>query len=265
MPSDLNIVLCQMPVVWESAEENCRRLSSVLERYFSDCGTGAAVPDVLVFPEFFSTGFTMNREAAQGGDGFTLGWMKEISQKYGAAVVGSVAVSEDGKIFNRCYFVSQETGVKHYDKRHLFRMGEENEIYSAGSERVIVGYKGWNIALNVCYDLRFPVWSRNAGNGYDLMINVASWPSSRIRVTEPLVKARAIENMSYFAFVNRTGEDPSNSYSGGSMIVSPKGDDMASQRHIDGFDFYYASLSYSSMKAFREKFPAWMDGDKFEI
>lgn len=264
MPNDIIIALGQTPIVWESAAENCSRLSSVIADYINVCDSDRR-PDILVLPEMFSTGFTMNPEAVQSERGPSLKWMAEICELYGIAVVGSVAVEEGGNVYNRCYFVSEDTRTRFYDKRHLFRMGKENDFYSAGDRKLIVNFRGWNVAINVCYDLRFPVWSRNVEKGYDLMINVANWPSSRIKVTEHLVKARAVENMSYYAFVNRVGDDPSNSYNGFSRIVSPKGDDIASVKNVNGVDFFSAELSYSKLLGLREKFPAWMDGDNFEI
>lgn len=264
MPENLKITLCQCPAVWESAAENCSALSAGFDAFWKDCEEGAR-PDIMVLPEFFSTGFTMRREVAQKSDGATVRWMKEVSQNYGTAIAGSVAIEEDGKVFNRMFFIAEGSVLGYYDKRHLFRMGAENDFYSAGESRTLIDFKGWKIALNVCYDLRFPIWSRNAGMEYDLMINAASWPSSRGKVIEPLVKARAIENMSYFAFVNRVGNDPENTYGGGSLIVNPRGEDIALRRVSGGIEFYSASLSYSKLSDLRERFPVWMDADKFEI
>ena len=257
---DLNIVLCQCDILWEAPRENCRRLSHLVERYME----GRTV-DLLVFPEFFSMGFTMNYDAGLLEGGQTLRWMQSIALKYNLAVVGSVPTAEGGKIVNRCYFIVPDGAELHYDKRHLFRMGEENEHYAAGESRVIAQYKGWNIALNVCYDLRFPVWSRNVGLEYDLLLNVASWPDSRIGVTEHLIKARAIENMSYAAFCNRIGEDPGNSYNGHSRVISPRGEDIAVAVNMDSAQFLSATLSGSKLDSLREKFPAWKDADSFEI
>ena len=256
----LKVALCQCDVVWESPKENGERLWEPLEKFFD--GHSA---DHLVFPEFFSMGFTMNRDAVAAEGGNTLGWMKRVAQRFDVAVVGSVPTPVEGKIRNRCYFITPDGAETYYDKRHLFRMGQENEHYSAGGRQVVVPFRGWNIALNVCYDLRFPVWSRNVENRYDLLVNIASWPDSRIGVTEHLVKARAIENMSYALFCNRVGQDPSNSYNGHSRVVSPRGEDMATEIEFGGVTFLVATLSSEKLDMLREKFPAWKDADKFEM
>lgn len=257
---DLKTVLCQCDVVWESPQENCRRLTLLLDSHFEDSSA-----DIVVLPEFFSMGFTMNAAAVREEGGVTLSWMESAARRYGAAIVGSVPTVVDGKIRNRCIFVAPDGAKTHYDKRHLFRMGQENEYYSPGDERVIVPYKGWNIALNVCYDLRFPVWSRNVGLGYDLLINIASWPDSRIGITEHLIKARAVENMCYALFCNRIGEDPSNSYNGHSRIVSPRGEDIAVAENRGEAQLLCATLSARKLDSLRERFPAWRDADLFEI
>lgn len=258
MSQDIRIALFQSDMVWEEAAENCRRNGLLLERYFTQT---KEVPHLIVFPEFFTTGFSMNPDIAEDADGISARWMRDVSRRFGVAVVGSIPTKADGFIYNRCYFVTSDGDEWHYDKRHLFRMSDENKVYSPGEERVIVSYQSWRIALNICYDLRFPVWSRNKGLEYDLMINIASWPDTRIFLTEHLVKARAIENMSYFAFVNRVGESPSDSYNGCSRIVSPKGEDIAREESIEGVKVLSATLSKSAMEIFRNKFPAWMDAD----
>lgn len=257
---DLKVFLCQCDILWEAPQENCQRLSSMIDEQLQ--GEGA---DLLVLPEFFTMGFTMNYDAVLSEGGLTLLWMHSIARKHNLAVVGSVPTAQGGKIVNRCYFVCPDGEEFHYDKHHLFRMGEENVHYSAGDSRVIVQYKGWNIALNVCYDLRFPVWSRNVGLEYDLLINIASWPDSRIGVTEHLIKARAIENMSYAVFCNRIGEDPGNSYNGHSRVVSPRGEDIAVAENMGSAQFLRATLSAQRLDNLREKFPAWKDADKFDI
>lgn len=257
---DLKVVLCQCDVVWESPQENCRRVTLLLDSYFE-----AGEADVVVLPEFFSMGFTMNAAAVLEESGVTLSWMESAARKYGAAIVGSVPTMVDGKIRNRCFFIAPDGAKTHYDKRHLFRMGQENEHYSPGDEKVTVPYKGWRIALNVCYDLRFPVWSRNVGLEYDVLINIASWPDSRIGITEHLVKARAVENMCYALFCNRIGEDPSNSYNGHSRVVSPRGEDIAVAENKGEAQLLCATLSARKLDSLRERFPAWKDADMFEI
>lgn len=263
--SELKIVLCECDVLWESPQENCRRIEEKVQTFIqSNIGDRG---DILILPEFFSMGFTMSKDSVRSEGGCTLEWMTKCAKEWNMAIVGSVPVivSDGETMVNRCYFVYPDGELEFYDKRHLFRMGEENEFYTSGRSKRIVEFKGWKIALSVCYDLRFPVWSRNRGLEYDLMINVASWPAVRIGVTEHLAKARAIENLSYFAFCNRCGEDPKIRYCGGSMIISPKGDDIADCQDIDGWKFYGASLSLSWLNTFREKFPVWRDADQFEL
>jgi omega-amidase len=262
---DLKISLCQYSIKWESPSENSQKLFSALSGYFSSSLRDDFRPDIVVFPEMFLTGFTMNREMGEESDGISLNWMKMVAGKFGVAIAGSLPVRDNNKYFNRMFFVFPGGEESHYDKKHLFEMGKENEIYSPGNEFVIVDFKGWNIALNICYDLRFPVWSRNQGMKYDLMMNVASWPESRIGITEFLTKARAVENISYYAFANRTGDDPSNSYCGGSRIVSPRGEDIAFQEKIDDVVFFNGVLSYEKLISLREKFPVWKNFDKFII
>jgi predicted amidohydrolase len=149
----------------------------------------------------------------------------------------------------------------YYDKRHLFAYGGEDLLYTPGNRTLIVPFRGFNIAIQICYDLRFPVWSRNRNLSYDIMINIANWPSGRVRVTEPLSRARAIENQSYFAFVNRSGSDPENSYDGNRNLYDYMGDAVVPD--VDGDHFSVYRLEHNSLNSFREKFPAWRDADNF--
>lgn len=256
----LNILLYQYDILWEKPLENLDTVESNLRKWFAVKGT---VVDIVVLPEFFTTGFTMDNSFAECEPGITLERMMEWSKEFDAAIVGSLPVRDGEFIYNRCYFVTPDGSVSKYDKRHLFRMSRENEVYSAGNEKVVVDFRGWKIALNICYDLRFPVWSRNwgAADGYDLMINVASWPLQRIEAAQILAKARAVENLSYFIFANRVGKSPSEEYSGGSMVIDFKGNDISEDRSVDGLKFLVAILDLEKLRKFREKFPAWMDAD----
>lgn len=259
----LNIALFQTAPIWESPSENLAILSQLLDKFFSSKNNKA---DIVIFPEFFTTGFSMNRAMSEKGNGTTLQWMINRSKTYGVAIVGSIPIEEGDNVYNRCFFVTPEGAVYHYDKRHLFRMCGENNSFRNGSSQLIVNYLSWNIALNICYDLRFPVWQRcSLEYDYDIMINVASWPSARIAATEILTKARAIENQSYFAFANRVGENPDMSYSGGSRIVDYKGNDIHSIINIDGYDIFTASLSKSLKESFKHNFPAFKDADTFRL
>ena len=265
----LNVSVCQTDVLWEDPDGNRVRLAGLIKGYVR-CVGAAMRPDLIVLPEFFTTGFTSSTEYAEPEAGPTLQWMRCLACDTGAALAGSVQVADKGLVHNRMYFVCPDGRVEVYDKRHLFRMSGENEVFASGSVRKTVEYLGWRIGLNVCYDLRFPVWSRNIGEyAYDVMLNVASWPSSRIEAASILAHARAVENQSWFVFCNRTGESPEDSYSGGSLIVDYKGRSVGhlaqcgEMRGQEGF--LEASLDMEALRSFRKKFPAWMDADKFGI
>lgn len=269
MKEILNISVCQTDLQWEAPAVNMDRIASSVRRHLSGCPE-ALRSDLIVLPEFFTTGFTSDRKYAEPGGGRALCWMKAMAEETGAAFAGSVPVEEGGKVYNRLYFVRPDGTTDHYDKRHLFRMSREPEVFSCGTSHAVAGYLGWKIGLNVCYDLRFPVWSRNAGGGmYDIMVNVASWPASRIEAASVLARARAVENQAYFIFCNRTGDSPEESYRGGSAVFDFKG------RPTGGFTafpemgicggFLDASLDLGALRHFREKFPVWMDADKFDI
>lgn len=220
--------------------------------------------DLYVLPEMFSTGFCTSPEGvAEPEPCDSLKWMKDNAEMFSAAIAGSVAVEENGRFFNRFYFVTPDGNAVHYDKRHLFTYGGEHLKFTAGKERKIVEYKGVRILLQVCYDLRFPVWSRNRGD-YDLALYVASWPETRADAWRQLLKARAIENQCFVAGVNRIGTDPSNSYCGGTMLIDPFGKVVA--ECADGVESVaVAEISMEELAAFRLKFPVLDDADDFEL
>lgn len=220
--------------------------------------------DLYVLPEMFSTGFCTSPEGvAEPEPCDSLKWMKDSAEMFSAAIAGSVAVEENGRFFNRFYFVTPDGNAVHYDKRHLFTYGGEHLKFTAGKERKIVEYKGVRILLHVCYDLRFPVWSRNRGD-YDLALYVASWPETRTDARRQLLKARAIENQCFVAGVNRIGTDPSNSYCGGTMLIDPYGKVVA--ECADGVESVaVAEISMEELAAFRQKFPVLDDADDFEL
>lgn len=220
--------------------------------------------DLYVLPEMFSTGFCTSPEGvAEPEPCDSLKWMKDSAEMFSAAIAGSVAVEENGRFFNRFYFVTPDGNAVHYDKRHLFTYGGEHLKFTAGNERKIVEYKGVRILLQVCYDLRFPVWSRNRGD-YDLALYVASWPETRADAWRQLLKARAIENQCFVAGVNRIGTDPSNSYCGGTMLIDPFGKVVA--ECADGVESVaVAEISMEELAAFRQKFPVLDDSDDFEL
>ena len=198
-------------------------------------------------------------------DGATIPTIKGWAKKYKLAVAGSFIAKEDGKFFNRAFFVTPEGETYLYDKRHLFRMAGEDRHFTAGDKRTIVRYKDWNICLQVCYDLRFPVWSRNVNNEYDLLIYVANWPEARKKVWKTLLQARAMENMAYVCGVNRVGIDGKGFvYRGDSMIFSPKGKKLADAGKREEVT-RTCTLTRADLEELRGKFPAWKDADMFEI
>lgn len=256
----LKIALCQVDTVWENSPATIAELELPVKRFCK-----LMSPDILVFPETFSVGFTMNPEIAEAPDGYSVQWLHKTAAKYGIAVVGSVPVLENGLRYNRCYFITPDGKEYTYDKRHLFNPSGEGETYTPGGKRLTVEYRGWNIEFNVCYDLRFPVWSRNSDNRYDLMVNIANWPSVRIGAARILAKARAVENVSYFVFCNRVGDDAVCSYNGHSTILDFFGNRISKRKKVLGTSFLYADLDKESLLQFREKFPAWKDADDFEV
>lgn len=260
----MKIIAISLDIEWEDKEANFAKVESILSQ-MEDKG------DVVILPEMFSTGFTMNKSLAEDAAGITLHWMVSAAAKYNVAMIGSFPYTQNGReMFNRAYFVMPDGSWEHYDKRHLFRMGDENNHYTRGDEMCIVTYKGVRFALNICYDIRFPVWSRNKGNKYDVLINIANFPQVRIGAIEPLVRARAIENMSYAVFVNRDGCDPLCRYCPSSQIYDFKGEPSANEFFVkdsSGFDTQVLScnLDIAALEDFRYRFPAWMDADTFNV
>ena len=254
---DLNLTLLQTPLLWHDPAGNREVLGDLITRE-------AAGSDLLVLPETFTTGYTMEAaQVAETMDGATVQWLRELAAQHSVDICGSIIVEEDGRHFNRLIWVKPEGDLRTYDKRHLFRMGGEHDRYTAGQERIIVRLGDWRICPMVCYDLRFPVWSRNRGD-YDLLLYVANWPAARLSAWETLLPARAVENLSYAAGVNRTGADGKGVENGGtSMIcdylgtrVAEAGKEPATVR---------ATLSLADLQRYREKFPAWKDADSFDL
>lgn len=253
---DLKLTLIQPDMLWQSPTENRQMYAELMDRY-------ATQTELVVLPEMFSTGFTMDsRTAAEPMGGETCQWLQQQARGRGIAICGSIAITENGEFYNRMIWTYPDGRQIHYDKRHLFRMAGEHERYQSGSERVVVEYKGWQILLQVCYDLRFPVFSRSR-NDYDLALYVANWPAARRQPWRKLLQARAIENLCYVAGVNRVGNDANGlDYSGDSMLVDFKGDLLVD--HPPGEVFCETfSLSAADLTEFKEKFPAWMDADQF--
>ena len=220
--------------------------------------------DLYVLPEMFSTGFGMKPEKiAETPDGETLQWMHRMAETTQAAIAGSVAINENGKFYNRFYFIYPDGKEIHYDKRHLFSYAKEDEHYTPGNERVVLEYKGVRILLQVCYDLRFPVFSRNC-NDFDLMLYTANWPDVRIEAWDLLLKARAVENQCYVAAVNRCGADLSGEYEGHSVILNPFGKTLA-QCTLEENTSATLELDMEKLQQFRKDFPVLNDADDFEL
>ncbi len=255
----MRITLIQTDIAWEDKQENLRRLRANLEQLQGHT-------DLVVLPETFSTGFSMHTERlAESSDGLTLGLMQQYASKYSVALAGSYIAREGTSYRNRFFFLMPDGLSHYYDKRHLFRMGNENKHFEAGKERPVFSYKGFRILPQVCYDLRFPVWSRNVGNVYDLLIYVACWPASRRHVWDTLLQARAIENQCYVCGVNRVGTDAQGIYyNGGSVLISPKGEQLATLPD-DREGKVTFKLDGEVLRSFREKFPAWQDADSFYL
>ncbi len=251
--------MIQSHITWEDRDENLGYYGELLRRV-------SGRTDIAVLPETFTTGFSMDVERlADTMDGPTVGAVKGWASKYRMAVAGSFIVKDGGKYFNRAFFITPEGEEHYYDKRHLFRMAGEDSRFAAGDKRTVVSYKGWNICLQVCYDLRFPVWSRNRGNEYDLLIYVANWPETRKRVWKTLLSARAIENMAYVCGVNRVGIDGKGFvYRGDSMVFSPKGKKLADAGKREEIT-RTCTLSHADLDELRAKFPAWKDADAFAL
>lgn len=256
----LKIALCQVDTEWENALVTLAKIEPTIRKF---CLKHS--PDILVLPETFSTGFTMNPLCAEPSDGASATWLRRTAKEINVALVASVPTLIGGDRFNRCYFVTPQGEEFTYDKRHLFNPSGEGKTYTPGTRRCTVPYKGWNIELNVCYDLRFPVWSRNEGNRYDLLINIANWPKTRIDAANTLLPARAIENCSYALFCNRVGKDATCKYNGCSLITDYFGKKIGCRKWVDGTKFIIAKLDKDSLDKFREKFPAWKDSDNFNI
>lgn len=254
---DLTIALVQTPLIWEDRDAN--------KAYFDQLLPQAAGADLVILPEMFTTGFSMEPEKlAEPDGGASSQWLKQWAVELGAVVTGSLIISNSNKQYtNRLYWARPDATLVHYDKRHLFRMADEHKHYSAGEHQLLVEHKGWKIRPLICYDLRFPVWSRDAYNT-DLLLYVANWPSKRRMQWNRLLAARAIENLCYVAGVNRVGIDGKKfSYSGDSQIVDYLGDPLL--RCKDEVGLFHYTLSAEKLLAFRESFPAYQDADMFEI
>lgn len=252
----MKVALIQAPLVWEHPEAN--------RSYFSEKISGIDEADLIVLPEMFSTGFTMHpKKVAETMDGETIRAMKSWAAQRNAAVTGSIVIEEYGNFYNRLVFVFPSGEIKTYDKRHLFGLAGEEKTYTAGTEKLIVGYLGWKICLLVCYDLRFPVFSRNVED-YDLLVYVANWPKVRISAWDILLKARAVENLVYTIGVNRIGLDENDhEYNGHSQVVDFLGNELLSPQEKEGV--FVVSVDRESQLETRKKLGFLNDKDQFVI
>lgn len=260
MPS-LTITIIQTNLHWEDKRANLKMLQQKIEDIKEKT-------EIVILPEMFTTGFSMKPEIlAETMDGETVQWMKRIAVEKKIILTGSVIIEEDGKYFNRLIWMlpNGEYGV--YDKRHLFAYADEHAHYAAGNKKLIASVKGWKINLQICYDLRFPVWTRQdfqSENKYDLLINVANWPEKRSIAWQTLLRARAIENQCFVVGVNRTGEDGNNIYySGDSTIIDPSGEIVYEKNKEEEVVTY--TLWKEKITETRNQFPFWKDADSFII
>ncbi|WP_026933161.1 amidohydrolase [Christiangramia echinicola] len=258
MSENLNIAFIQADLKWEDINANRKLFSEAIEKISNDV-------ELIILPEMFTTGFSMNAaELAENTDAETLSWMREMARKKSAAITGSVIISENGNYYNRLFFVFPDGTYKLYDKRHTFTLAKEDETYTAGKARLIIDYKGWKICPLICYDLRFPVFSRNTVD-YDLLIYVANWPKKRVDAWDALLKARAIENMSYCVGLNRTGEDGDGYiYNGHSAIYDPLGKEITPLHREEVFT-EEISLNKNYLKEVRSKLKFLQDRDTFNL
>ncbi|WP_277372724.1 amidohydrolase [Pseudomonas sp. AA-38] len=254
---DLELALIQTALAWQDPAANREHFQALLEQ--------ARGAELVILPEMFSTGFSMESAAlAEAEDGPTTQWLSEQAQAIGAVICGSLIIqAADGSYRNRLLWARPDGSLAHYDKRHLFRMAGEHKHYSAGGERVVLELKGWRVRPLICYDLRFPVWSRDIG-GTDLLLYTANWPAARRQHWNRLLPARAIENLCYVAAVNRVGEDgKGHGYSGDSQVLDFQGEVLLAAGEGDGV--FRVHLSSEALLSYRERFPAHLDADTFTL
>jgi omega-amidase len=256
----LKITTIQTTLFWEDSFANLAHFDTKINSLQEET-------DVIVMPEMFTTGFTMNPEKnAETQPGVSLEWMLKKAQEKKCVIIGSVSVKEHDKYYNRLYVTKADGTYQYYDKRHLFKMGKEDEHYTAGTKNITVEIKGWKVRPQICYDLRFPVWSRNKNyNPYDVLIYVANWPEVRSYPWKQLLIARAIENQCYVIGVNRIGVDGNSfPHSGDSVVLSAKGETLSkTQAHEDKVET--TALSYDALHEFRKLFPVLDDADSYTI
>ena len=250
--SSIRIAGLNLDIIWKNKEANFQLIEQELS---------SVEADLFLLPEMFSTGFCMEADEVADRNLETLTWMKSFAKRKNSAVAGSVSVEENGKFYNRFYFVFPDESFEYYDKRHLFSYSGEDKIYTAGKERKIIDYKGFKILLQVCFDLRFPVFSRNQ-NDYDAVLYVANWPKSRVEAWKSLLKARSIENQAFLFGLNRIGIDGYNlEYEESSLVYFPDGREISERKN----NLIITEWNLQELKEYRNKFPFLNERDVFEI
>ncbi len=255
--NDLKLAIIQSFLHWEDKEANLQMFNQKIE-VTDDV-------DLIVLPETFNTGFCMKKAStyAEPMDGPTIAWMAKKAALKNAVITASLMIEENGSYYNRLIWMRPDGTYEYYDKRHLFRLAYEQNYFEPGIEKKIVHLKGWNICLNICYDLRFPVWCRNIQNQYDVLLFVANWPTKRITHWDMLLKARAIENLSYVVGCNRMGKDGTGmEHSGNSMSVSPLGEVMQESAKEE---IIYTILDHKILDSTRNRLQFYKDADTFSI
>lgn len=257
MKDEIKVALIQMDLAWERPHDNLILFDKHLEQLQSET-------DVVLLPEMFTSGFTMCPEnVAEKMNGNTIQWMLLWAKKHNTAVAGSLIIEEEGLYYNRFVWINSDESIYFYDKRHTFTLAGEDRAYQAGKNDGILQFKGWKVCLRICYDLRFPVWSRNTMD-YDLLVYVANWPSPRAHAWDTLLQARAIENMSYTLGVNRIGKDAKqNTYSGRSAVYDTLGATVVCATDKEGI--FYATLNKSKQATKRSQLNFLNDRDSFTL
>ena len=261
--SDLKVCLFPMEINWNDKEANLRTLRAIAAQVHPET-------DLLILPETFSTGFPVGKDKeevrplAERNTGETVDLLKGLSAKYKFAIAGSFVADSGGSLYNRVFFIEPSGDETFEDKHHLFTMAGEDKVFSRGYDRLKIRYRGWNLSMVICYDIRFPVWCRNVDNEYDALIVVANWPDVRVGAWNTLLPARAIENEAYVCAVDCKGTDSKGyTYDGSSAVYDFKGKDVSVRFDQNGL--IYATLSRERLDSFREKFPAWCDADPFTL
>lgn len=263
MNKDLKVCLYPMNIVWGDKEANLAKLEDMMQFVHPQT-------DLLILPETFSTGFPTGkdkeevRESAEKNTGKTIDRIKALAAKYNVAIAGSYIADTGGSLYNRGFFIEPSGDESFCDKKHLFTMAGEDKVFSHGYNRMKIRYRGWNLTMVICYDVRFPVWCRNVNNEYDALLIVANWPKVRVDAWNKLCVARAIENEAYVCAVDCLGfDDKGYEYDGSSTVFDFKGKDISVRDEVNGL--VYATLHREKLDTFREKFPAWNDADPFKI